>query len=62
MIMVYEHAYYTSNSINYVNTSTRTFFSRSKTDHYIFKKYATIDSSAPPLLYTLFFPRKGVEI
>ena len=33
--MVYEHAYYTPNSINYVNTSTRTFFSQSKTDYYI---------------------------
>jgi len=30
-------------------------FSQSKTDHYIFRKYATIDSSAPPLLYTLLF-------
>ena len=57
--MVYELAYYTPNSINYVNTSTSTFFSQSKTDHYIFKTYATTDSSAPPLLYTLCFPCKG---
>ena len=58
MNMVYKHVY----CINSANTSTSTFFSQSKTDHYIFKMYATTDSSAPPLLYTLFFPRKGGNI
>ena len=51
--MVYKHVY----CINSANTSTSTFFSQSKTDHYIFKKYAITTA-----VYFIFFHVKGGNI